>query len=238
MRHAEPADDAALRASIGTVLAHPDRNGKRGSFKGAAGRGNLLLLEHFDRQQKEWQIAGFVEFNMRVDDTLTIRDLGNAGETPQVGVVRSLLDELFRSFKPDAAQVKIRADAGAWLDIFRGIPGFELDGQEYRRPHYWAVWRWEPGRARAASQQQPRRSPPQPGGRPAAPRPPIPVQGGERGQWTPAPGAPRPGAFPGQDRRTSGGADSRPPTPGRGRPAGRPLEPRRRPGDPTSDPRR
>lgn len=170
MRHAEPTDDAALRASIGTLLAHPDQHGKRESYKGAAGRGNLLLLEHFDRQQREWQIAGFVEFNMRVDDTLTIRDLGNAGEAPQVGVVRSLLDELFRSFRPDAAQVKIRADADRWLDIFRAIPGFELEGQEYRRPHYWTVWRWEPGRARAASQQQARRSPPQPGGRPAAPR--------------------------------------------------------------------
>ncbi len=207
VRTAEPGDDARLRASIGATLAHPDRGAKRESYRGAVDRGDILVLERHDRQEREWHVAGFVEYHMRVDDTLSIRDVGTAGDEPQVGVVRYLLDQLFGSFKPSQAQVKIRRDASAWLEIFGSAPGFYLEGEEYRRPHYWTIWRWDPEHAREA-----RRAPGRPEER-RAPRPPRP-----------------PGERPAERRTPS---DHRPlgPRPG-GRPPGRPgaAGPRRPPG--------
>src|SRR5207244_1519273 len=80
-------------------------------------------------------------------------DIGTTGDDePQTGVVRYLLDQAFGSFRPVGAQVKIRRDARSWLDIFSAIPGFYLEGGEYRRPHYWTIWRWGRQRARAAGQ--------------------------------------------------------------------------------------
>ena len=114
VRTAEPGDDAALRAEIGTTLAHPDKQGKRESYRGAAGRGDLLVLERYDRQGHIWHVAGFVECHMRVDDNLSIRDIGTHGDEPSVGVVRYLLDQAFGSYRPAAAQVKVRRDARAW----------------------------------------------------------------------------------------------------------------------------
>jgi len=60
----------------------------------------------------------------------------------RTGVVRYLLDQAFNAFRPGEAQVKIRRDAMEWLEIFRNFPGFYLEGEEYRRPHYWTIWRW------------------------------------------------------------------------------------------------
>ena len=111
VRTAEPTDDAALRAAIGTTLAHPDKQGHRESYRGAASRGDILLLERYDRQARDWHVAGFVECHMRVDDNLSIRDMGTTGDEPQTGVVRYLLDQAFNSFRPVGAQVKIRRDA-------------------------------------------------------------------------------------------------------------------------------
>ena len=200
LRTATADDDAALRTGVGATLAHPDRHGKRESYRGAASRGDILLLERYDRLEREWHVAGFLEFHMRVDDTLSIRDLGTAGEEPQPGAVRYLLDEAFGSFKPAAAQVKIRRDARAWLEIFGSIPGFYMEGEEYRRPHYWTVWRWDPGRAREAQRPSgglaaPRRpSPP----RPPGPRAPVGGTGDGRRPMAPDAGGrrhdrPRPG---------------------------------------------
>jgi hypothetical protein len=152
VRTAEPSDDAALRAEIGATLAHPDKQGKRESYRGAAGRGDLLVLERYDRQGHAWHVAGFVECHMRVDEYLSIRDVGTHGDEPQSAVVRYLLEQAFDSFRPLAAQVKIRRDAGVWLDIFRGIPGWFLEGEEYRRPHYWTIWRWDREHVQAAQQ--------------------------------------------------------------------------------------
>src|SRR6202022_3724673 len=100
VRTAEAGDAAALRAAIGSTLAHPDHQGRRESYSGAAARGDILILEHYDRQAHEWQVAGFVEGHMRVDDNLSIRDVGTAGDEPQTGVVRYLLDQAFNSFRP------------------------------------------------------------------------------------------------------------------------------------------
>jgi hypothetical protein len=178
VRTAEASDAAALREAITATLAHPDQQGRRESYRGAATRGDILILERFDRTLHDWQVAGFIECHLRVDDSLSIHDIGTTGDGPQIGVVRYLLDQAFNSFRPVESQVKIRRDASTWLEIFRGIPGFHLEGEEYRRPHYWTIWSWDRDRARAderAAQQfqsrqaQPREAPPRP--RPPAPRP-------------------------------------------------------------------
>jgi len=170
VRTAEAADDAALRRGIGTTLAHPDHTGRRESYRGAASRGDILVLERYDRPSHEWHVAGFIECHMRVDDNLSIRDVGTTGEEPQTAVVRYLLDQAFNSFRPTGAQVKIRRDARIWLEIFQSIPGFYLDGEEYRRPHYWTIWQWD--RQHAAAAQQPAQPAPRERPTPRAPTPP------------------------------------------------------------------
>jgi hypothetical protein len=174
VRTAEASDAAALRDAITATLAHPDRQGRRESYRGAASRGDILILERFDRTLHDWQVAGFIECHVRVDDSLSIHDVGTTGDGPQIGVVRYLLDQAFNAFRPVESQVKIRRDATAWLEIFRGIPGFHLEGEEYRRPHYWTIWHWDRERSRAderAAQQAPPRQAQQPRLRPPAPRP-------------------------------------------------------------------
>ena len=170
VRTAEAADATALRDAITTTLAHPDQQGRRESYRGAASRGDILILERFDRASQTWQVAGFIEAHMRVDDNLSIHDIGTTGDGPQTGVVRYLLDQAFNSFRPLESQVKIRRDAATWLEIFRGILGFRLEGEEYRRPHYWTIWHWT--REQAREDEQAARQPPRPG--PSGPRPPRP----------------------------------------------------------------
>jgi hypothetical protein len=177
LRTAEAADDAALRGAIGATLAHPDPGGRRESYRGAASRGDILVLEHYDRQARDWQVAGFVECHMRVDDQLSIRDIGTAGSEPQTGVVRYLLDAAFNSFRPLGAQVKIRRDARDWLEIVRSIPGFHVEGEEYRRPHYWTIWLWDQQRA-SEEQQAPRGGIEQQRRGPRPPTPPRPAGAG------------------------------------------------------------
>jgi hypothetical protein len=194
VRTAEANDAAALRDAIGTTLAHPDHQGRRESYSGAASRGDILVLERFDRSNQTWQVAGFIECHLRVDDNLSIHDIGTTGDTPQIGVVRYLLDQAFNSFRPVESQVKIRRDAATWLDIFRTIPGFYLEGEEYRRPHYWTIWRWDRQRAREDERQaqqsaaRPGQQPPRPPRQPSAPPPPL----APRNANGPAPRGPRP----------------------------------------------
>src|SRR6266496_6723498 len=70
------------------------------------------------------------------------------------------------------ASGKIRVDVCTGLDIFSNIPGFYLEGEEYRRPHYWTIWRWDADHAKEAAQQPARNQPAQPR-RPQPPRPPT-----------------------------------------------------------------
>src|SRR5258708_3601821 len=189
VRTAEAGDAKALRDAIGSTLAHPDHQGRRESYTGAAARGDILILERYDRAAQHWDIAGFVECHMRVDDNLSIRDVGTTGDEPQTGVVRYLLDQAFNSFRPVEAQVKIRRDASTWLEIFQAIPGFYLEGGEYRRPHYSTISRSERQRAKEAEQAQ---RPAQQAERPRPPRPPTPP--------TPTGGGFPPGARPGGPR--------------------------------------
>lgn len=177
VRPARLEDEARLRAAIGATLVKPERGGRRESYRGAATRGDLLVLERYDRQARAWDIAGFVEYHLRVDETLSIRDMGTAGEEPQVGVVRYLLDQVLGSFTPAAAQVKVRRDAREWQEIFGATPGFYVEGEEYRRPHYWTIWRWDQEHVRQARRMGERpgqaRGPRPPAARPSGPQPPA-----------------------------------------------------------------
>jgi hypothetical protein len=224
VRTAEASDSKPLRDAIGSTLAHPDHQGHRESYSGAASRGDILVLERYDRQAHDWQIAGFVECHMRVDDNLSIRDVGTTGDEPQTAVVRYLLDQAFNSFRPQGAQVKIRRDARIWLDLFRAIPGFYLEGEEYRRPHYWTIWRWDRERAKEA-ERQPRQAAPARRPAPPPPRPPA-----ARSDAT------RPPAARASDGVAQRRRDPRPAgPPGPARPAGpRPARPARRPSRPAN----
>ncbi len=111
-------------------------------------------------------IGGYVEWHMRVDDTLTLRDVGTVGETPHAGVAKHLIGELLQQLSPVSGTCVVRRDADAWNEILGSIPGFFVDGPpEYRRPHYYNIWKWSPELARQA-QRGGRRGGDQPRGRP------------------------------------------------------------------------
>src|SRR5438046_9829552 len=117
IRAAEPADAAALRESIVTTLAHPEGGSRRASYRGAADRGELMLLERYTGRERAGRVEGFVEYHLKVDDTLTIRDVGSASQPPDAAAVKFLLLELLRTLRPLTATLKVQEDAQAWIDI-------------------------------------------------------------------------------------------------------------------------
>jgi hypothetical protein len=131
-------------------MTHPDGTVRAESLRGAIERGELLLFERYEPREADWVIGGFVDYHLRVDDALTIRDIGTIGQEIHAGIVRNLLDELFRSAAPVTASLKVRRDAEEWNAILGNTPGFELAGPEYRRPHWYNVWEWSRERARQA----------------------------------------------------------------------------------------
>lgn len=151
-REATSQDLPALRQISGATLAHPEGKGRPERYRAAAERGELLLLERYDSRAKSWRICAFIEWHMRVDDVLTIRDIGTEGEAPHSGMVKQLLMELANSLRPTEMTLKVRADAAAWNDILRSAAGFTLDGAEYRRPNWINVWTW----SRELAQRAPR----------------------------------------------------------------------------------
>lgn len=151
IRAAEPPDEAQLRQVIGATLSHPDGKGKRTSYRSAAQRGELLVLEQYEPREHDWKITGFVEYHVRVDDTVTIKDAGSSGDTPRAAVVKHLVAELLRSAGAKGATTKVRSDAAAWNELLGSIAGFFLEGKEYRRPHYYLIWQWSPQLARSQS---------------------------------------------------------------------------------------
>lgn len=155
IRAADPGDATVLRTEIASTLAHPDEQGRRSSYKGAAERGELMLLERYSPRDRAWRVEGFVEYHLRVDDTLTIRDIGSATNPPSPAAVKFLLRELFQAVSSPAATLKVREDARAWLEMLEGTPGFAAEGREYRRPHYYLIWTW----SRAVAVQQSRSGP-------------------------------------------------------------------------------
>jgi hypothetical protein len=151
IRAAEPDDLAALRGAINVSLTHPEGRSRSASLRTAQQRDELMILERYDRREKSWVVGGFIEWHMRVDDTLTLRDVGSVGDTPHAGIVKHLVDELLRSLSPLSATAVVRRDAEVWSEILAGIPGFFIDGPpEYRRPHYYNIWKWSPELAREA----------------------------------------------------------------------------------------
>jgi hypothetical protein len=147
---ASTEDVALLRKLVRVTLTHPDGGGRREGLRAAAERGELLLLVHEDPRERTRQVDGFVEFHMRVDDVLVLRDAGSVGETPHPAIIKHLIGELLRSLAPVAAVAKVRRDATVWNELLNSIPGFQLDGSEYRRPYWINVWEWSRERAARA----------------------------------------------------------------------------------------
>lgn len=147
-RRAEPDDAKTLRGLPKVTLTHPDGQAKTETHRGAIDRGELLLLERYDTREKVWTVGGFIDYHLRVDDTVNIRDIGTVGDTVHAGIVRHLVEELLRSAAPSTAGLKVRRDAEVWNEILGSTPGFELLGSEYRRPHWYSVWEWSRERAR------------------------------------------------------------------------------------------
>ena len=151
IRSAQPAGRAAL-TEVRVRLAQPD--GRKGSagLRRALQRRELLVLGRSGPRESTWAIGGFIAWHMRVDDTLTLRDVGSVGETPHAGIVKHLIGELLRSLSPGAATCVVRRDVTVWNEILASIPGFFVDGPpEYRRPHYYNIWKWSPELARQAA---------------------------------------------------------------------------------------
>jgi len=150
IRSAEP-DDLQSLSAVKVSLAHPEGRGRSAGLRTAQQRDELLVLERYDPREKTWVIGGYIEWHMRVDDTLTLRDVGSIGETPHAGIVKHLLGELLRSLSPLGATCVVRRDADVWNEMLEGIPGFFVEGPpEYRRPHYYNIWKWSPELAREA----------------------------------------------------------------------------------------
>jgi hypothetical protein len=147
---ASPSDVPALRSQVKYTLTHPDGRGRREGYRAAAERDELLLLVHEDAREHQRHIDGFVEYHMRVDDVLVLRDAGSVGDAPRPAIIKHLIGELFRSLAPQAATAKVRKDAVVWNELLASIPGFELQGSEYRRPHWINVWEWTRERAARA----------------------------------------------------------------------------------------
>lgn len=158
IRPATPTDLAELRRSIAFTLSHPDVEGRPPSLRAAVERGEVLVLEYFDRRSRATRFGGFIEFRLRVDDTLTIRDIGSEGGASHVAIVKHLLTEALESVRPVGATLKVRRDADTWNEILGTIPGFQIEGPpEYRRPHYLHVWEWRRDRAAQESSRRLRR---------------------------------------------------------------------------------
>ncbi len=99
-RRAEPDDAGGLRTAPKITLSHPDVRGRPETFLGAIDRGRLLLLERYDRRSKDWAIGGFVDYHMRVDDRLTIRDVGIIGDSVHAASRAIFLTSYFARPRP------------------------------------------------------------------------------------------------------------------------------------------
>lgn len=152
-RFAEPEDVEQIRQSIKHTLANPEGRTQRKRYEDAIGRREVLVLTRYDSRERASKVVGFIEWHTRLDNVVTIRDAGTVGETPQPGILKRLVRELLNLLSPPSATVKVRADQAVWNDLFRETPGFELEGQEYSRPHWRNIWTWSLEAERAATRQ-------------------------------------------------------------------------------------
>lgn len=144
IRMAVPEDLEQIKANIRRTMANPEGKALRKGFKDAIERREVLVLERLAPKEKVGKVSAFIEWYTKVDGTVTIRDIGTVGEEPNEGTAKRLIRELLHLIAPPEAHVKLRADLTAWNNIFQDLPGFQLEGREYSRPHWKAIWRWTP----------------------------------------------------------------------------------------------
>src|SRR5215212_491355 len=72
IRSATPDDQTELRKHVDITLGHPEGGARPPSLKGSIEREEVLVLEYFDPRERVNRIGGFIEYRLRVDDTLTI----------------------------------------------------------------------------------------------------------------------------------------------------------------------
>lgn len=150
VRLARPDDVPQIR-QIRFMMANPEGRAVRKRYEDAVQRGEVLVLAHFDPREHREEIEGFVEWHLKVDGSVTLRDAGAPGEEVHVGTVRRLVRELLHMLQPPVASVKLRADQAVWNSVFEQIPGFEIEGREYSRPYWRTIWEWTPAKERLAA---------------------------------------------------------------------------------------
>ena len=161
IRPATLDDVEKIRQSVQYTLANPAGRPQRKRFEEAIQRHELVVLARYDPRERTDRVIGFAEWHTRVDNTVTIRDLGTAGETPNLGILKRLVRELLRMLSPAVATVKLRQDQPLWNSVFEETAGFQLEGQEFSRPYWRNIWTWTPERERALL--RPARPTPAPG---------------------------------------------------------------------------
>ncbi len=154
IRMAVLEDLEQLKANIRRTMANPEGKGLRKGLKDAIERREMLVLERIAPKEKVGKLSAFIEWYTKVDGTATIRDIGTVGEEPNEGMAKRLIRELLRLISPPEAHVKLRADLAAWNSIFEDLPGFQLEGREYSRPHWKTIWKWTPEAERRERQQE------------------------------------------------------------------------------------
>jgi hypothetical protein len=148
LRTATLEDQAEIRNRVTATLNHPDGGARPPTLRGSIQRDEVLLLEYFDPRERHTRIGGFIEYRLRVDDSVTIREVGVEQGSSQVAIAKHLLNGLLDSVRPVAATVKVLRDATFWNEILSGIPGFQIEGPpEYSRRQYFNVWEWRRERA-------------------------------------------------------------------------------------------
>lgn len=171
LRLATPEDTDKVGV-IGNSLARAKGKAPRKSYLDAARRGELLVLEHFDAKEQQWQLSGILEWYTRVDGTVTIKDAGTIGNEPNPGIVKRMVRELISLQSPSILRVKAKEDQEAWNRIFSELPGFDREGREYSRGEWIVIWAWTPDQQREQARRV-RMTPTFVGGTPApkGPRP-------------------------------------------------------------------
>ncbi len=148
IRLATLEDCPKISRAVTSTLAKPEGKGRRSCHSDGVMRDEVLIFERYDRKEQDWKVLGFLEWHMRLDSTVTIRDAGTVGEVPDPAVIKGLVRELIMTQAPTSLRVKVRADQAAWNQIFSELPGFFVEGKEYVRPYWRNIWVRErrPGR--------------------------------------------------------------------------------------------
>lgn len=144
IRMATAKDIEKIKTNIRQTMSNPEAKGIRKGLSDAVARRELLVLERYDSRERVNKVEAFIEWRMRVDGTMTVKDIGTSGDEPNEGMARRLVRELLRLVSPAEARVKLRADLSIWNAVFQESPGFFLEGQEYSRPYWRNIWLWAP----------------------------------------------------------------------------------------------